>query len=317
MNIGIVGVGGVGGYFGGRLCGPLRARGDGVYFIARGSHLAEIRKKGLYLSTADHGDMICRPTLATDDFRELPALDVCLICVKSYDLPAVLSGVSPKISTDTLILPLLNGVDIHERTRQIVKVGRVFPACVYVGTHIQAKGKVVQQGGACKILFGKDPSAVDFVPSPLFDVLRTAEIKHEWFEDVVPEIWTKYLFIAAFGLVTAAFDKTLGQVMEDSRLSGYVLSIMGEIGAIASRQGIVLPANTIAEAFRKGLGFPHETKTSFQRDVEQADKPDERDLFGGTIIRLGDALGIPTPSALEVQERLNTRKPEGSADGKS
>jgi 2-dehydropantoate 2-reductase len=302
-------VGGVGGYFGGRLCGPLLAGGAEVYFVARGRHLNEIRKNGLFLSTSDHGDIASRPTLATDDFRDLPLLDICLICVKSYDLPNVLGRLYPKISTGTLILPLLNGIDIYERIRRVVKTGAVFPACAYVGTHIYEPGKVAQQGGACKILLGRDPFSVDFVPSRLFDVLRAANIDHEWFADVLPEIWTKYLFIAAFGLVTAAFDKTLGQVMESPTLSSRVLSIMGEIEAIASKQNIKLPAGTVSKSFRKGHEFPYETKTSFQRDVELADRPDERDLFGDAITRLGSAAGVPTPVTRELQERLDTRKP--------
>jgi 2-dehydropantoate 2-reductase len=312
VNVGVIGLGGVGGYFGGRLCQPLQAQGDNVYFVARGLHLDAIRKHGLLLSTSDHGDVQCRPTLATDDFGDLPALDVCLICVKSYDLPVVLSGISPKISDGTLVLPLLNGVDIYERIRQTIKAGKVFPACVYVGTRIEDHGKVVQQGGACKILFGRDPRSPDFTPSRLFDILGGAGIKYEWFDDVYPEIWTKYLFIAAFGLVTAAFDKSLGQAMETPSLHDYVSSIMREIHAIASRQGVNLPDNAVSEGFQKGYAFSYETKTSFQRDIEQIDKPDERDLFGGTILRLGGLLGVPTPATQEIQNKLSTRKPDGA-----
>jgi 2-dehydropantoate 2-reductase len=310
LNFGVIGVGGVGGYFGGKLCGPLQARGNQVFFVARGGHLDEIRKNGLLLSTEDQGDTICRPTLATNDFYDIPVLDVCLICVKSYDLPAILAGVAPKISNSTLILPLLNGVDIYERVRQVVKTGVVFPACVYVGTHIERHGRVVQRGGACRILLGPDPSSSRFVPSLLFDTFDLAEIRYQWFEDVYPEIWTKFIFIAAFGLVTAAFDRTLGEVREDGTPRKYVASVMGEIQAIASSHGVRLPENIIAESLRKADGFPGETKTSFQRDVERSDKPDERDLFGGTVIRFGRALDIETPVTSELQGMLNVRKAE-------
>jgi 2-dehydropantoate 2-reductase len=310
VNVGVIGLGGVGGYFGGRLCQPLQSQGAKVYFVARGPHLEAIRKNGLLLSTSDYGDMACRPTVATDRIGDLPGLDVCLICVKSYDLPGVLAAISPKISDGTLVLPLLNGVDIYERIKQTVKTGKVLPACVYVGTHIEDYGKVVQQGGACKILLGTDPGVPDFIPSELLGILGGAGIKHEWFSDVYPEVWTKYLFIAAFGLVTAAFDRSLGQVMETPSLRDYVLSVMGEIHAIASRRGVNLPENAVSEGFHKGYAFPHETKTSFQRDVERIDKPDERDLFGGTVLRLGDLLGVPTPATRELQNKLSARKPD-------
>lgn len=317
MNIAVIGVGGVGGYFGGRLCQPLQSRGANVYFVARGKHLTEIRKNGLLLRTADHGEFICKPTLATDDFRDLPDLDVCLLCTKSYDLAAALKALSPKISSETVLLPLLNGIDIYERIRQLVLTGSVLPACVYVGTHIEAYGKVAQQGGACKILLGRDPAAPDVTPAELFSVLDQAGITYEWYDDVYPEIWMKYLFIAAFGLVTAACNATIGQVMATRRLSDYVRSIMNEICAIAAQRGIRLPENAVSQSFRKGYAFPHETKTSFQRDVEKADKPDERDLFGGTILRLGSLSGIPTPATLEVCGILDVRKPEHQVHGRN
>ena len=309
MNIGIIGVGGVGGYFGGKICQFAPKQGGQVYFVARGKHLDEILKRGLYVSTSAEGEWVCHPTLATDHIDELPELDVCLLCVKSYDLENVVTQLKGKVSDTTLIVPLLNGIDIYERIRESLNTGKVFPACVYVGTHIETYGKVTQTGGACKILLGKDPQTAAFVPHRLFELFDTSRIKYEWLDDVYTEIWAKFVFIAAFGLVTASFDKTLGQVMESSRLSDYVLSIMHEIVALSRKKGIRLPETIITDVYQKGTDFPYETKTSFQRDFERLDKPDERDLFGGVILRLGQRLEFKTPVTEEVWGILNRRKP--------
>ena len=304
-----MGIGGVGGYFGGKICKHALSREANVYFIARGKHLDEIRKKGLYVSTAAEGDWVCTPTLATDCIEELPTLDICLLCVKSYDLKNIVLQLRDKISDSTLIIPLLNGIDIYDRIREDLNTAHVLPACVYVGTHIETYGKVTQKGGACKILLGRDPQATDTGPKSLFELFSMSSIKYEWFEDVYPEIWGKYVFIAAFGIVTASFDKTVGQVMESSSLSGYVLSIMNEIVQISRKMGIGLPETIITDSFHKGYNFPYETKTSFQRDVECLNKQDERDLFGGTILRLGKRLAIDTPVTQELWNLLNHRKP--------
>ena len=59
-----------------------------------------------------------------------------------------------------------------------------------------------------------------------YDVLRLFErsdIRHEWVDDPFPAIWEKFVFIASFGLVTARFDRTIGQVIESQELSDYVL----------------------------------------------------------------------------------------------
>lgn len=307
MNIGIIGVGGVGGYFGGKICHHLER--SKPYFIARGKHLEEIRKKGLHLTTADEGEIVCYPRLATDDFNSLPVLDICFLCVKVYDLHDVLLQLKSKVSPNTQIVPLLNGVDIYERVRNVLHEGKIFPACVYVGTHIQHPGKVIQKGGSCIIHFGKDPVDPIFVPEEVLQVFQTANIGHNWLEDAGLEIWKKYLFIAPFALVTAAFEKTIGEAMSSKKLKSYIRALIIEIASLAASKGIKLMKTIVDETMAKGNEFPFETKTSLQRDVELRDKPDERDLFGGTVLRMGKQLGLSTPVTQEIFEKLNVLKP--------
>ncbi len=309
MEIGIIGIGGVGGYFGGKLCQLKTTPDVNVHFVARGKHLAKIRQSGLMVNTALEGEWICHPTLATDRIEDLPTLDVCLVCVKSYDLKPVIQQLQSRVSATTAIVPLLNGIDIYERIREDLSMAQVFPACVYIGTHLAGHGKVVQQGGARKIRLGKDPQAANVVPQRLFELFDKSTIKYEWVDDVAVALWTKYIFIAAFGLVTASFNKTIGEVMNSTALSEDVQDVIGEIMTLSEKQGVALPEGIATASYEKGHEFSFETKTSFQRDVELADKPDERDLFGGTILRLGQQYGVATPKTLELWGRLGRRKP--------
>ena len=97
--------------------------------------------------------------------------------------------------------------------------------------------------------------------------------------------------------------------MESRSLSDYLLSVMTEIVGFSRKIGINLPETIITDSYEKGRNFPYETKTSFQRDFENLNKPDERDLYGGTILRLGKRLGIDTPVTRELWDILNHRKP--------
>ena len=108
MNIAFIGIGGVGGYFGGKIAQLLNNKTCDInlYYIARGEHLNVIKEKGLKLKTSSHGEFICIPTLATDNYNELPILDYCFICVKQYDLENSLLHLKNKISEDTQIIPL-------------------------------------------------------------------------------------------------------------------------------------------------------------------------------------------------------------------
>ncbi|HPI02947.1 MAG TPA: ketopantoate reductase C-terminal domain-containing protein [Candidatus Goldiibacteriota bacterium] len=84
---------------------------------------------------------------------------------------------------------------------------------------------------------------------------------------------------------------------------------MNEIEGIAKAKGINLKPSIIEEAFKKAQGFPPETKTSFQRDFEISNKPDERDLFGGSVIRMGMQYNTATDATAKIYEIINKNKP--------
>lgn len=308
MNIAVIGIGGVGGYFGGKLT-QLRQLDPqlNTFFIARGQHLKAIQEGGLLLD-ADEGKIVCKPTKAIENISELPRLDYCFICVKGYDLGNMLIQLKEKINASTVILPLLNGVDIYERIRKVIKTGYLHPACVYIGTHIEKPGVVKQRGGACNIILGKDPEYANENTS-ILKILDLAKIKYNWKPDSFAEIWSKFVFIAAFGLVTANFDKSIGEVIQSGNLLSVAKSIMKEIAALAQKKGIDLPSTIVEDTLAKASKFPFDMRTSFQRDFALREKPDERDLFGGSIIRMGKELGIPTLVTEEIYNSIMQKKP--------
>ena len=66
LNIGIIGVGGVGGYFGGKLAHHFSAMPDAlanIFFAARGEHLEAIKKDGLIVKSTEFGSITCRSAL--------------------------------------------------------------------------------------------------------------------------------------------------------------------------------------------------------------------------------------------------------------
>ena len=96
--------------------------------------------------------------------------------------------------------------------------------------------------------------------------------------------------------------------MASEELSNYVRNIMNEIVGIAKKKGIMLSQNIITDVFTKAKAFPYETKTSFQRDIENTKKPDERELFGGSIISMGNELGIPVNTTKEIYDSIQKKK---------
>jgi len=288
----IYGVGGVGGYFGAKIIEEDRDKDLIVTFVARGYHLDAIKKNGLLLKT-DDTEINVRPNYVVENANEIGKIDLMFICVKSYDLDGVILSINEKINEDTIIIPLLNGIDIYERIRKNLDKGLLMPACVYVGTHIEDYGVVSQKGGDGKIIFGKDPKN-NYYPKEVIDLFEKLKINYSFQENPYKEIWTKYIFIAAYGLVTAKTGKTLGEVLEDGELIKDLEGIMKEIKMIADKKNIPLEEDVIRKSIDKARSFPYESKTSFQRDVENPNKKNEKDLFGETIIRFGNEYGIDT-----------------------
>jgi 2-dehydropantoate 2-reductase len=303
MNIAIIGVGGVGGYFGSKMVLAKREE-DSIYFIARGEHLQKIRENGLVVKGKSNEKTICYPTLATSEIDELPELDLCLICVKGYDLTKVLKQLQGKIKDSTDIVPLLNGVDIYDRVRKIIKNAYVYPACVYIGTYIEEPGVIRQNGGQCKIIFGKDFIKQESEAQEIQEYFNKAGIDYSWTSQYREAIWNKYMCVASYALVTAAYDKTMGEVYADKALSQKVLGIMGVIFELAKKNGVCLSEDSIYNAYEKVTEYPYETKTSFQRDYERKREKDERDIFGGTILELAEKYGVDDKVVQEVYQLL-------------
>ena len=195
MKIAIVGLGGVGGYFGGKIAKKYAGSAEHqVVFVARGAHLAAIRRDGLLLKAVE-GDFRVRPDLATDNPTEAGQCDLVLFCVKEYDLETAAAALVPLLHEKTVVLPVLNGVDIAERLRSLLPRGVVLSGCVYISAFIEAPGIVRQVGGTCQLLFGPDEGQAERYRL-LETLLKEAGIKAELSASIAVPLWSKYLFVS-------------------------------------------------------------------------------------------------------------------------
>jgi 2-dehydropantoate 2-reductase len=303
----VFGTGGIGGYMTAHLISAKTIDpGNELYItcLARGRTLEVLREKGLSFQKPGGKEMVYRPDFVTDKAADLPEQKLIVLCVKAYDLGAACEAVRPIVTPQTEILPLLNGIDIYERVRSLIKTGMVLPGCIYLSAGIRAPGSVVQFGGQGNIIAGADPLYKDYNPALLASLMATAGIPFMWEADPFPALWTKYLFIASYALVTGMSGKSFGQILEDRELSALVMEILKEIHSLAAAKGVQLPESLIQETCENARTFPYEATTSFARDLQVPGKPNEADVFGATILRLGDELGIPTPAAKAAHEAI-------------
>ena len=307
-NVCVYGIGGVGGYFGGRIAHEISKgnRAVQVYFIGRGEHLKAIQQQGLNLIT-DKEEFHCFPNIATDNIRHIPTPDLYLLCIKGYDLDSAVTSISKNISADTIILPLLNGVDIYERIRTNLQKAIVSPASVYVSSSIEKPGTVRQKGPEGHIIFGKDPKHLGYNYKCLIEFFNKMGISNNWHDNPYPAIWEKYIFITAFSLMTAYSGKTIGAVLADDKLKRMTENIMKEVVLVGKAKNIDFEQDVVGKTLQKAENFPYETKTSFQRDYERGNTINEGDIFGGTLIRLAKEHNIAIPTITDVYGALIAR----------
>ena len=302
MKIAVFGVGGVGGYFGGKIAGKYGGSLEHrVVFVVRGAHLAAIRSDGLLLKTVE-GDFRVRPDLATDSPSEAGPCDLVLVCVKEYALEEAAARLAPLLHEKTVVLPVLNGVDIAERLRSILTCGVVLSGCVYISAFIEAPGVVRQAGGSCQLLFGPDDGQVE-IYRPLEKLLKEAGIKAELSPSIAVSLWAKYLFVSPMAGVTSLMGLCFGDVMADEKGRGMVRGLMAEIERLAGAKGIALPADTVDRGIATVERFPYATRSSMQLDYEKGGRT-EVELFIGYAVRTGRTLGIPAPLHEEIYAAL-------------
>lgn len=306
LNVCVIGVGGVGGYFGGKLAHAVSSNSDfcvNVFFLARGKHLEAIKKHGLIVKSPEFGTITCKPALVTDRISELPQIDFFLITVKGYDLMEAATSIQDHIKEGTMILAPLNGADIYDRLRTKIHTGKIFPSCVYISSYVEEPG-VVLTGKPGKIIFGRDAAYPDDIPHELFRLFQKSSIDYEWKGDANPAVWEKYIFIASFSLISAYSNRTLDEILEEPSLKKEVIGIMNEINSIALKKKIQLPDGIVDLSLKKAMMFPPGTQTSLQRDISQKKSKTELELLGGTILHLGKELGISTPTTRKICQEL-------------
>ncbi|WP_027372631.1 MULTISPECIES: ketopantoate reductase family protein [Chryseobacterium] len=308
-HIVVVGLGGVGGYFGFKINQANETSGKyKVSFIARGQTYEKVKENGLVLLSSEHPNNRTYPNGIEEHISEIKNPDLVLIAVKEYDLENVCRQLLPVIHQNTILLPMMNGADIYDRIKKIIPDHIILPTCIYVASHIKERGTVEHKGKAGKMIVGRDPDHFSADINWISDLLAESKIDFDCKENAITDIWTKFFFIASFGLVTAKHNSSIGAVCSDSEQKKEATEIMKEMKQITDRKGIELPEHSIEKTYEKAATFPYETPTSLQLDVHSGKKENELELFAGAILQYGRELNIETPFTQKIYNEIKAKQ---------
>ena len=289
MRIAIMGTGGVGGYFGGRLA----AGGVDVTFIARGAHLAAMRRSGLRV-ISPNGDIHLTPTRATDDPRTIGPVDYVLLAVKLYDVDGAVAQIAPLVGAETAVVTLQNGVTSVESVLRHVPRANVMGGVARISADIAEPGVVRQTGRFADMVFGE----LDGTRTPRGEALLAASLKAgiaaELSGAIETDIWRKFAFLASFSGVTSACRLPIGPIRETVSTRALLRAAVAEAADVAAVKGVALGAQFVDQVMAALDNLPAEMKSSMLVDLERSRRL-EVAWLSGEVSRLGAALGVPTP----------------------
>ncbi len=292
-RIAVLGLGGVGGYLGGKLAALQSSHHDlQVYFIARGENLKAIGSNGLKLITPG-GEQLVRPAAVTDRPQELGPLDLILCCVKTYDLEAALAPFAASAGPDTVILPIMNGVDGSERIRKVLPSAEVWEGLIYIVARLTSPGVVSISGSSGGLVFGSEIGT----PERLTEVeglLKSAGIASQRSDQISVAMWEKYLYISPLATLTSYLDLSIGGILGEPRHVETLKALSIELQLIVRAKRIPLKPDFIETTIGKLRSLPPDSTTSMHSDFKNGRKT-ELDSLTGYVVDLGRRFGLSTP----------------------
>jgi 2-dehydropantoate 2-reductase len=310
VTFAVVGAGAIGAFVG----AALARGGSDVTLVARGAQLAALRECGVAVRS-DRGDFHAHPA-ATDDLRSIGPVDVVVLAVKAHQIAPILDDLPTLFHDGTAVVTMQNGIpwwyfahhggpfdgrrlktlDPDGRIAATIAPERIVGSVIYAATEIESPG-VVRHVEGTRFTLGEPGRGVSARTRRIAEAFVAGGLKAPIEDDVRVEIWVKVLGNASFNPISALTRATLVEMTNDALVEPLVREMMTECAAVAAALGIALPISLdkrIDGARRVGSH-----KTSMLQDLE-AKRKLELDALVGSVVELGELIGIATPATRHV-----------------
>lgn len=302
-RIAILGIGGVGGYFGGKLTEKYADSAQlEIIFIARGENKKVIKEKGLKLITPQT-ERIVFPNIVTDDPAGIGQIDYLVCTVKSYHLESALHQIEPCINSNTVILPFLNGVDARERIEKLYPQAEVWNGCVYIMVRLIEPGVIKELGGIHQFHFGSADGTNERLKF-FENVLTDADIDTYLSEDIKQTIWDKFLLISTIASLTSYLDLTIQEIFADEQHKQTLLELMRELKTVGESKQITFSEGIIEKTLSILASTPVDTTSSMHSDFISGGQTEYRSLTE-YVVKQGEILNVETPVYKRILKGLS------------
>ena len=300
LRIAVVGLGGVGGY----LAGVLGQKFPHLAVVARGERKKAVEENGIVVHGDFSGEIVTRPETVAGDASLLGPQDVIFVCVKNYSLEQACESLKGRVGPETILIPVMNGVDPAERTARALGTGNVLHAVIYIVAFANRDYSITQQGNFATVRMGAADERVNERAKELVPLLNVPGLRADVPADILAQVWRKYIFNCAYNVMTARYDLPIGPLREDPEKAAEFRALLEETWELSQKKGVRLPHEKVDEMYQSFAGdIRGDATSSLQRDLE-AGKKSEIETFSGYAVREGERLGVAMPVSRRMYEAM-------------
>jgi 2-dehydropantoate 2-reductase len=312
VRVGVVGAGSIGAVIG--AC--LAAAGHEVVLVARGTHLAAIRRDGLRL--VDHVGAAggTYRLAASDDPAHFGPQDIVFIGLKAHAIGAMLPKMAPMVGADTTVVPAINGLpwwyfhaegsalsgtslrtlDPDASMFAALDPARILGCVVHIAAEVRAPGEVHYTGGR-RLILGEPDRTMSERLARVADALDAVGFETQRSRDIRLDVWIKLLGNLSFNPVAALTGYLMDRIVADEGVLDVIRAMMLEGMAVSKHYGYSMPMTPDQRIdLARQLGA---AKISMLQDLEQRRRL-ELDAIVGAVIELADMAKIPVPTIRHV-----------------
>ena len=284
MKLLVLGAGGIGGYFGGRLA----QAGVDTTFLVRPKRREQIAANGLVIESPLGNAAVAARTVVAEELE--PGYDLVLFTCKAYDLDSAIEAIAPAVAGGCAILPLLNGLAHLERLDARFGPAAVMGGTCQINVGLAPDGTVQHWEPLNRILFGERDRSKSARAQAFADALAKTNIDWTWSEDILQDLWEKIVFLSALAATTCLFRGNVGEIMATPEGKAIATRCYEANVAIARAEGHA-PREPMLSWGLERLTHPGPQSASMLRDLE-AGKPVEADHIVGHMLALARKHGI-------------------------
>ncbi len=294
MRILVLGAGGTGGYFGGRLA---QASVD-VTFLVRPARAAQLERDGLVLRSPLGDATFPVQYVTADGLSSLAAekpFDLIILSCKAYDLESSIAAIAPAVSSRTTVLPILNGLRHYAALDARFGRDAVLGGLCFISATKAADGAVLHLAPAAKITFGeRDGTGSSARVLAFAAACVQAGIDHLASDAIGQEQWVKYTFLTALAAGTCVMRADVGTIVATQDGEAIMRGLYAECVAVAEAADEPVPEKAQGTALGALTQAGSALKASMLRDLEAGQQVEAQQIVGDMVER-ARAAGLAVP----------------------